>query len=147
MALAVIGRCRPTAPGGVRSRVFRYRTSNGRRESVFVGVLATAETAYHFSSDLHRVELGAARIGLALRGVAAVGPLPSVVTRWRNRVLQYSRLPACAASRLTRPPTEFSIRFSSWMEESGMARPLRRNFADLTHTEREHFADVVRQVL
>jgi hypothetical protein len=28
-----------------------------------------------------------------------------------------------------------------------MARPLRRNFADLTHTEREHFADVVRQVL
>jgi hypothetical protein len=29
-------------------------------------------------------------------------------------------------------------------EESGMARPLRRNFADLTHTEREHFADVAR---
>jgi hypothetical protein len=126
-------------------------TSTGRRDAsqlqAIVGVLATAETAYHFSSDLHRVELGAARIGRALRVLPRLGRCPQSSPRWRNRVLQYSRLPACAASRLTRPPTEFSIRFSNWMEESGMARPLHRNFADPTHTERDHFADVVRQVL
>jgi hypothetical protein len=54
-------------------------TSNGRRDAsqlqAIVGV-GYGGAAYHFSSDLHRVELGAARIGQALRVLPRLGRCP-----------------------------------------------------------------------